>query len=166
MIFKNLFSGTKEKPEYVTDEVLSETMQIIVPALEHQVSTAREMSHAIPDGEARFSGLIDGSFFYGYVMGLTNRIAMEKFSGLIDQKNYGKNLRRLLQGVVANLFYPDTQPDWNAVLTWEAQVAAYGSVKNSGYEEGMKTGQLFGEEIINGPQNWSVTLLGAELLKP
>lgn len=163
----NLFSGgTKEKPEYVSDETLMEAMKLIVDALELQISSAKEMSHTIPDGETRFDALLDGSFFYGYLVGLSDRIAAEQFGELIDKQNLGKNIRRLIQGVVANLFYPDTQPDWDAVLKWEAQATAYGTSRNSSYEEGMSMGTLLGEEILFGSNGISLTSLGTELLKP
>ena len=94
MIF-DFFGGKKEKPQLVSDEVLTDAMQVIIPILESQIEGARAMSHTMPDGEERFQALLNGSFFYGYVFGCTERIGMERFSGLIDKQDFGKNIRRL-----------------------------------------------------------------------
>jgi hypothetical protein len=105
-------------------------------------------------------------FFYGYVFGFTEKIGIDRFSGLIDKQYCGENIRRLIQCVVANLLYPDMEPDWATVLIWEAQAVAYGNSQNNSYDEGLRTGTLLGEEILNGKRNFSCTLLGTELLKP
>ena len=165
MIFGMFGSGEEQKPEYVPDNILVEAMQLIVTALELQINSAREMSSSMPDGEAKFDNLLSSSFFYGYVMGFSNKIAADKFGHLIDVQNRGKNTQRLIQGVIANLFYLDAEPDWNAVTAWDAQAASYGMAQNPDYENGMRTGVTLGDEVLTGTNTSSVTLLGAELMK-
>ena len=161
-----MFSGGEEqKPEYVPDDILVEAIQLIVTALELQINSAREISSSMPDGEAKFNNLLSSSFFYGYVMGFSNKIAADRFSHLIKAQHRGKNIQRLIQGVIANIFYPDTEPDWNAVTTWDAQAASYGIAQNPDYEIGMRTGVTLGDEVLTGTNTSSVTLLSAELMK-
>lgn len=166
MIFDLFSSRKKQKEESVPDEILMGAMQLIITALEFQISTAKEMSNAIPDGEKRFDALLNGSFFYGYVVGLNDRIAADKLRGYINEQNFERNISRLTQGVVANLFYPDSEPDWDYVRKWEAQAIAFGASQNTSYDDGVRTGTLLGEEILNESNNFSATLLSAELLKP
>ena len=164
MIFGMFGSGEEQKPEYVPEDILLEAMQLIVSALELQINSAREMSSSMPDGDAKFNNLLSSSFFYGYVMGFSNKIAADRFGHLIEAQNRGKNIQRLVQGVIANLFYPDAEPDWNAVTTWDAQAASYGIAQNPDYANGMQTGITLGDEVLTGTNTSSVTLLGAELL--
>jgi len=166
MIFDFFSNETNDKPEFVSDETLTEAMQVIISILQLQISTAKEMSLSMPDGEERFNALLGNSSFYGYVFGLCNSISIEQFSEIIDKKNMSKNISRLIQGVVANLYYPDTEPDWDAVLTWEAKVTEFWLAKNNSYIEGMKKGALLGNEILTNTNTSSITLLGAELLNP
>ena len=166
MIFGMFGGGEEQKPEYVPDDVLVETMQIIVSTLEMQISGANEIASSAADGESRIHNLLESSYFYGYVMGLSNKLAAYKFVELIDKVNRGKNIQRLVQGVIANLFYPDTEPDWDAVTLWGAQASSYGIAHNPDYERGMQTGITLGEELISGTNSSAITLLGAEILKP
>ena len=166
MIFDFFSSETNEKPEFASDEMLTEAMQVIISTLQIQIRTAKEMSLSIPDGEERFNALLGNSSFYGYVVGLCNSISTDQFSEIIDKKNMSKNISRLIQGVVANLYYPDTEPDWDAVLTWEAKATEFWVAQNNSYTDGMKMGALLGNEILTNTNTSSITLLGAELLKP
>ncbi len=159
------FGVNEEKPEYVPEDILVETMKVIVSMLEMQISGAKEMVASAPDGEARFSALLESPYFYGYVMGFSNKLAAYKFVDLIEKENRGKNIQRLIQGVIANLFYPDTEPDWNTVTLWDAQASSFGMAHNENYERGIQTGATLGEEVLSGNNTSTVTLLGAELLK-
>ena len=165
MIF-GMFGGNDKKPEYVPDDVLLETTQVIVSMLDMQISGAKDIAGSAPDGDERFNALLESSFFYGYVMDFSNKLAAIKFIDLIDKENRGKNIQRLVQGVVANLFYPGVEPDWDAVTLWDAQATAYAMAGNPDYQRGMQTGITLGEEVLSGENSSSITLLGAELLKP
>lgn len=153
-------------PEYISDDTLIEVSQLIVTALDLQIRNAQSMSTSIPGNGDSFKALLSSAFFYGYVIGLCGKIAAERFDAHIDNHNLGKNIRRLVQAVIANLFYSDSEPDWNAIQTWEAQSAAFGMAHNDDYQRGVNAGVLLGEEILTSSNTSSITLLGAELLKP
>ena len=165
MIFDLFSNKGSKKPEYVPDEQLYDAVNVVSYAMAQQMNVTIKMSATIPDGEARLNRLISGSFFYGYVTGLSNTVAFAKFSSLVEKDDLWKNSRRLLQGVVANMLFPDSEPDWYRVQAWEAQSAGYGIANNDEYEEGMQIGIRFGEEILSGEKSSAITLLATELLK-
>jgi len=67
----NFFSGRKDgKPEYVSDEVLTESIELIVKALELQINGAKNMAEGLPDGDEKLKKILDEGFFHGYLVGL------------------------------------------------------------------------------------------------
>lgn len=151
--------------EYVSDDLLSEAIEIVISGMEIQMQMVTEMAVTLPDGSNRMKKLLDCRFYYGYVTGLSSKTAFAKFGSSIEKENLGKNTGRLLQAVIANIFFPDTGPDWAVVQAWEAQSAAYGMNEDSEYEEGYRAGVKFADELLTGTEPSPTSLLAAELLR-
>ncbi|VAW99417.1 hypothetical protein MNBD_GAMMA20-2085 [hydrothermal vent metagenome] len=165
MVFDIFGFGKNTKIDTVPDETLIEVAQAIVQALDLQITGARSMAASLPDSEERIQVLMKDAYFYGYVIGACMKTSVVKFTPIVEKENLGENYRRLLQSVIANLFYQNSEPDWDAVQMWEAQSAAYGMVKNPNYERGMEVGAVFAEEIISRQDFSQTTLLGNELFR-
>ncbi len=91
-------------------------------------------------------------------------MAVNKLLQYIVKKNFAKNLERLEQGVIANLLFPEIEPNWDTVSAWQAQSALFGMSENKTYENGVNSGKLFVEALLNQREPTGAELLSSELL--
>ncbi len=163
MVFGDLF-GNKKNSEDVSDEQIMKAIEISYSSLDLQIRKAREMSLSFPDGDSRFDILMGSNYFFGYVVGLVNGLTKSPFEVLVEEDNLQKNIARVIQSVVANIYFQEREPDWNSVFIWEAKSGALENAEDQEYLFGKSAGNSFSSEIESGNSSLSNSLLGSHML--